>query len=299
MKKICLLPLAILFAFEGHAASTIDTTNQYAWGANVGWTNWRPDFDSTNTEGVIVGEFGCTGYIYSANVGWINMGGGSPANHIQYQNNSATDFGVNTSVDPTQPGYLILRGYAYGGNIGWINFEATGNPRLSLFTGTLSGYAYSANCGWINLNDINGKVQTDHLAMGVDSNGNGIADAWEYLYFGGLLSAGAENSHPNGSSMTLLQYYQDGMNPSITSVDLRITAFSTNIGHTLSSLTFNSTTARLYNIETTTSLVTPVTWTDSGLGLVAPDAGTSTTRSVNGASSAPLFYHVKTSRPLP
>lgn len=41
--------------------------------------------------------------IYGANVGWINMGSGDPANHIQYQNNSATDFGVNFNIDPNNP----------------------------------------------------------------------------------------------------------------------------------------------------------------------------------------------------
>src|SRR3954466_12851506 len=172
MKRLSTLALLVLIAAGARAASTIDLTNQYGWGANIGWTNWRPDFDATNTEGVIVGEFVCSGNVYAANAGWINVGSGSPVNHIQYQNNSATDFGVNYSTDPTQPGVGILRGFAYGANIGWINFESLGNPRVSLFTGTFSGYAYSANCGWINLNDLNGKVQTNHIAMGVDSNAN-------------------------------------------------------------------------------------------------------------------------------
>ena len=77
------------------------------------------------------------GFIYGENVGWINLGSYNPANHIQYQNNSATDFGVNfTKVTPT---IANLRGFAYGANIGWINFESLGNARVSLFTGTFSG----------------------------------------------------------------------------------------------------------------------------------------------------------------
>jgi hypothetical protein len=67
MKNILAALLAIGIAGSAGAASTINTTNQYAWGANIGWTNWRPDFDSTNTEGVIVGEFICSGYVYAAN----------------------------------------------------------------------------------------------------------------------------------------------------------------------------------------------------------------------------------------
>ena len=74
-----------------HAATTIDSVNKYAYGANFGWMDWTGD----NAHGVVIGEYVCSGYIYSANVGWINLGSGSPANGIQYQNNSATDFGVN------------------------------------------------------------------------------------------------------------------------------------------------------------------------------------------------------------
>jgi hypothetical protein len=301
MKNILAALLAIGIAGSACATSTINTTNQYAWGANIGWTNWRPDFDSANTEGVIVGEFICSGYVYGANVGWINMGSGftPSAGHIQYSNASNTDFGVNFTTDPTQPGVGILRGFAYGANIGWINFEPIGNPRVSLFTGTFSGYAYSANCGWINLNDLNGKVQTNHILMGVDSNGNGIADAWEYLYFGGLLAPGQQNTSPNGNGMTLLQDYQDGVNPTVTNNGLRITSYSSNSGGTTSAVTFTSTTARLYTIEVNIDLTQPLNWTDSGLGLFAPDNGIMTTRNVVQASATKRFYRVKTIRPLP
>ena len=61
---------------------------------------------ATRNNGAVIGEYVCSGYIYSANVGWINLGSGSPANQIHYQNNSATDFGVN------KDGLGNLRGYA-------------------------------------------------------------------------------------------------------------------------------------------------------------------------------------------
>jgi hypothetical protein len=328
-KTLYLLVCAFLVAItDARAASTINTTNQYAWGANIGWTNWRPDFDATNTEGVIVGEFVCSGYIYGANVGWINMGGGSPLDHIQYQNNSATDFGVNVIMydpesqtayrtahnlaspiaDPPQPGFALLRGYAYGANIGWINFEPTGNPRVSLFTGNLSGYAYSANCGWISLNELdNGSpavlrfVQTDHILAGVSTNVNtpAIPDAWEYLYFGGLLSSGGQNGDPDGDNMTNLQEYQDGNAPNIPNSPLRITAYTTNTGGTSSNVTFTSTTARLYTIEVNPDLAVPNNWSDSGLGLFAPASGTITSKVVTQLSATKKFFRAKTMRPLP
>src|ERR1700681_3436905 len=114
MKRIpCLLLCAIgFFAFaDANATSTINSSNAYAWGANIGWTNWRP----SAADGVVIGEFVCSGYIYGANVGWINLGSGTPANGIQYQNNSATDFGLNYSIGSV-PGYVTLRGFAYGAN---------------------------------------------------------------------------------------------------------------------------------------------------------------------------------------
>jgi hypothetical protein len=296
MKKLALLLTLVALPFTVRAASTINATNAYAWGANIGWTNWLP----SPANGVVIGEFICSGYIYGANVGWINIGNGNPVNHIQYQNNSATDFGINYQLDPTQPGFAILRGYAYGANIGWINFENLGNPRVSLFTGTLTGYAYSANCGWINLNDALGKVQTDHIAMGVDSDGNGIADAWEYQYFGGLLGAAGANADPDHDGLTNLQEYLDGTSPIISTDRLRITAFATNSAGTSSPITWTSTTARLYVIETKPDLL-QATWDlDPTFGVAfAPDAGTTTMRTPTAATATKRFYRVRSIRPVP
>jgi hypothetical protein len=283
-----------LFARTSSGASTIDATNNAAWGANVGWTNWRP----SNADGVVIGEYVCSGYIYAANVGWINVGSGSPLNHIQYQNNSATDYGLNYTLDPTQPGVAVLRGFAYGANIGWINFESLGNARLSLFTGTFSGHAYSANCGWINLNDALGKVQTDHVAMGADTDADGIADAFEFQYFGNLTTATA-TSDGDHDGISDKDEYLDGTSPLIATDNLHITTFATNPAGTTSPITWTSTTARLYIIETNPDLLS--SWApDPTFGLAfAPDSGNSTTRTATAAAAAKRFYRVKSIRPLP
>ncbi len=164
-------------------------------------------------DGVSIGEYICSGYVYGANVGWINMGNGAPTNHIQYSNASATDFGINYSIDPMLPGKAILRGYAYGANIGWINFESTGNPRLRFSDGRLEGYAYSANCGWINLGDGSFAVQTDTIAPGIDTDSDGMADAFEFLYLGGL--GALPNLDSDGDGMTNVQEYLEGTNPTL------------------------------------------------------------------------------------
>ena len=136
MRKHVILLLTLCAMTPGllRATTTIDPTNKYAWGANIGFTNWRP----SDADGVAIGDNFCAGFIYAANTGWISMGDGSPDNGIQYSNTSATDFGVNCIAGA--PGEKNLRGFAYGANIGWVNFEATGNPRVILSTGQLRGF---------------------------------------------------------------------------------------------------------------------------------------------------------------
>src|SRR5712664_2413311 len=85
------------------ALTSINPTNKYAYGANIGWSDWRGDTNS----GAVIGEYVCSGYIYAANAGWISLGGGTPTNGIYYLNLSANDFGVN------QDGLGNLRGHAY------------------------------------------------------------------------------------------------------------------------------------------------------------------------------------------
>ncbi len=108
MRRIIFLTAVFLAAARGHAASTIDPLNRYSYGANIGWINWRGDV----ANGAVIGEYVCSGYIYAANVGWINLGSGGPANGIQYQNNSAADFGLNqdgTSRTQARPRSTLRR----------------------------------------------------------------------------------------------------------------------------------------------------------------------------------------------
>ena len=174
--------LAVLIAAESRAATNINETNAYSYGANVGYMNWRGD----GANGVVIGRYILSGWIYGANIGWINVGDGTADNGIQYSNASATDFGVNTIADPSVPGEYYLRGYAYSANVGWINFEQTGNPRIVLSNNRLRGYAYGANIGWINLDDLNVFVQANAIDPGADTDGDGLTDAWEYIHFGNL-----------------------------------------------------------------------------------------------------------------
>ncbi len=279
-----MLLLLVAGLVSAAAVTTINVTNKYAYGANLGWMDARGNTNS----GAVIGESVCSGYLYAANVGWIHLGSNAPVNGIQYQNGSATDYGVN------HDGAGNLRGYAYGANVGWINFEATGAPRVDLATGRLSGSAYSANCGWISLSNAFAVVQTDAIQAGADTDSDGIADAWEYTYFFGL------GATPNGDSdldgVSNLREYLADTNPTNASSALTITGFITPPNGTSPTLTWKSVPTRQYRIQQTLNLTTPV-WFDSGLGLITPD-GASTTRNFAGTNAPTRFYRVQAVKPL-
>lgn len=295
------LPVAIISSvcilsavFTLRAGTTIDPVNKYAYGANIGWMDWSGDI----ANGAVIGEYVCSGYIYSANCGWINLGSGTPVNGIYYQNNSAGDFGVN------QDGFGNLRGFAYGANVGWINFTnatATGplaladQPRVDLKTGILSGYAYSANCGWISLSNAFAFVQTDTIAPGYDGNGDGIPDAWELLNFGTTnINVTAD---PDGDGASNKQEYQAGTNPNDLTSVLRITAITAPSPGFSVNLIWTSVSNRCYYVLEALNLNGVPLWYDSGLGAIAPD-GLSTTRLVTNTNAAIRFYRVQAFRPL-
>jgi hypothetical protein len=214
MKIPLFLPASLLAAFCVQSSlcladTTLNITNRYSYGANLGWMDWRGD----NTNGAVTGQFVCSGYLWSANAGWINLGNGLPADGIRYQNNSAADFGVNRDQ------YGNLRGYAWGADIGWLTFTdhdingtAFEGPKVDPVTGGFSGYIWSANIGWISLSNSQAHVQTDAIVPATDADGDGIPDAWEFLHFGNLTSANATTDH-DGDGFTDLQEILAGSDP--------------------------------------------------------------------------------------
>jgi hypothetical protein len=155
------------------AGTTVSDTDKYSWGPDIGWLNWQGD----KTNGVVFDNTQyLSGYIWSANCGWIDTGDGSPDNSICYGNNTATDYGLNMLNN--QLDYYYLYGYAWSPNIGWINFDADLDfagqfgerfcPRISKTTGVMSGYAWSPNAGWLCLSsegialvDLNGSIKVE------------------------------------------------------------------------------------------------------------------------------------------
>jgi hypothetical protein len=290
MKHITVTIIA-LFAWAAsplRAATTIDASNAYAYGANIGWANASAD----GTNGAVIGQFYCTGYIYSANVGWISLGASNgPANGYAYSNITSNDWGVNNVGGSGQ-----LAGTAYGANIGWITFEQTyGLPQVNLHNGQLTGYAYSANVGWISLSNSFAVLQTDSLSPG-PVGVNGLPLAWQLEYFGNT-NVNA-NADPDGDGMSNLQEYLAGTNPTDPNSRLRITAISGNTIGSSATLTWTSVPSRLYYVEERTNLTSGAWSTNLTLGVVSPDPGSTTTRSLTDSAVTKRFFRVQAIVPL-
>ena len=281
--RLAVVGLCLFAASSVIAAATINATNKYAYGANIGWMDWR---GNTNN-GAVIGEYASSGFIYDANVGWIHLGKGSPTNGIQYQNLATNDYGVNVDA------FGNLRGYAYGANIGWINFETNGAPKVDMNTGRMNGYVWSANCGWISLSNAAVAVQTDAIAPGGDSDADGLPDAWEIQNFGDLSAIAGGN--PDNDGMSNLEEYIAGTNPNDSSDNLRITYIDR--GRTFpdnTTLRWTSKPTRYYTIQYRPMVEPGSVWTDSiGYGF-----GVSNSTFNTGYTNALEFYRIRAYRPL-
>ncbi|MFO7869914.1 MAG: hypothetical protein R6V03_00575 [Kiritimatiellia bacterium] len=283
-----LLPLSAAF-FPAFAESTINTNNCWAWGAGSGWLNCRPD----STNGVVVGEYVCSGWMYSPAVGWISLGDGTPTNGVQYTNNSTNDYGVN------HDGKGNLSGYAWGASAGWINFGWTNAgepnaPTVDLKNGCLGGYAWGSSMGWVSLSNSTAYVQTDSLDSGADDDGDGIPDSWEITKTGSTDLLGSGTSNYDGDLLTDYEEYVAGTCPTNPN-DYLMLADILGTGTNTIRLTWNSDGSRMYKIETRSSLITG-SWANAGL--FSPGTGSLTACIFSNAVTPELFYRLRAMLPL-
>ena len=167
---------------------------------------------------------------------------------------------------------------------------------MDLKTGKFSGSIYSANCGWVSLSNAFAFVQTDRIATSADSDGDGIADAWELTYTN-TLTAFTASSDTDGDGISDKNEYLAGTNPNDPSDYLAITAIAANASGTPTSLTWKSTLSRCYYIQERLDLNIATSWFDSGLGLISPD-GASTTRIIFDTNAPTRFYRIQAVKPL-
>ena len=288
MRAMTVVAMLALGAMAAGAASNIDPAHPYAYGANIGWINARGD----GANGGVVGQYYCSGFVWSANCGWIGLGN-RPANGWQYTNGSATDWGVN------HDGQGRLSGYAYGANIGWINFEQTyGQPRIDLRTGNLSGYVWGANVGWISLSNAQAYVRTTSLDAGPDSDADHLPDAYEYQNTNTLAAlSGLGGADFDGDGATDAGDYGADTDPLDPGDSLRIVALEVAGGSNTVAWTCRPT--RLYWLETTNTLMgAGAGWADAGPGLLGPPALSPMEATVTGVTLPIRFYRVRTSVPL-
>jgi hypothetical protein len=286
--KALLATASILAWALAQADTTIDPAQRYAYAANAGWVSAYGD----GTNGAVIGHFFCSGYLYGANIGWITLGDGAPDNGYAYGNTDGADSGIN------HDGAGSLRGLAWSANAGWLAFEDTGNPRVDLATGSLSGHVWGANLGWVNLGD----VRTTVLRAGADSDGDAIPDAWEYRKVGSLrvLSGGSHDTDVDG--VPDLEEYGADTDPLDGSSRLAFTEFL-NLG-SMCRLTWTVRPTRFYDLQQTPELGAGAFWSQSTLGVMTPDAGTTMSRDVSTSSplgpvsAARMFYQVKAVLPL-
>ena len=281
---LCLTILAM--AYPASAGTSINNSNKFAYGANVGWINWEADTDN----GAWMGQMFITGFVYSANTGWINMGGG-PTNGYEYGHGAADDFGINILSGG------LLRGFAYGANIGWVKFESNGNPRVDLDTGKLRGFAYGANVGWISLSNDFAFVQTDQLDPGPSNDGDSIPDIWEIAQVGNTSNL-MDGGDFDGDGVSDVDEYAGDTDPDDNSDVLQITDLNVFPGSVTSTVTWASQPSRLYALEKADALNNGTTWTDSGLGVQSPDSGASTTWIVGEGDITTRFFRVRAIVPL-
>ena len=272
-------------ASAASAATTVNDTNQYAYGANVGWLGAR----GNATNGASIGQLYCTGYVWSANCGWICLGNG-PTNGWHYNNVATNDWGVN------HDGAGRLSGYAYGANVGWIVFEQTnGLPRIDLLTGNFSGYAWGANVGWISLTNAQAFVETDTLATGPDSDSDGLPDPWEYSHAQNLhvFSGGTNDWDRDGSTVT--EDYGADTDPTADTEQFRIVSYAGT-----GALQWTTRPTRLYQVEGTNQIPVGASgdW-DVFSALLGPLAVSPYEYSLPGLPNATYVYRVKAIMPLP
>ena len=183
--------ISLAFAAPAVAQFSIDPAHKFAWGENIGWTNWADA--NGGDQAVRLHATFLSGFIWAENVGWITVGDGTPVNGVTYANANGGDAGVNR--DPTTGN---LTGMAWGENIGWINFAGGGlatPPRPARFdaiTNRLRGFAWGENVGWINLDHGSHYVGVipDCYADCDTSTGRGVLDIFDFLCFGNAFATG-------------------------------------------------------------------------------------------------------------
>jgi len=280
------LLLCFIAGMSARGGTTIDPEHPFAHGANIGWLNsW-----ANGNDGAVMGQYFCTGFLWSADCGWICLGSGTPVNGYQFANDAPGDYGIN------HDGQGSLRGFAWGANIGWIHFESNGDPRVDLRTGNLSGFAWGANVGWINLSNAQAHVRTAFLDAGLDADTDGLPDAWECekAQSTRVLSGGSNDQDDDG--VTDEQEYAADTDP-LDDIDF-LQMVSIGVSGSTHRVAWTARPTRLYALQATNDLRGTLPWTNTELKLLGPIAFSPTTQTLSDVTATMRFYRVQALVPL-
>jgi hypothetical protein len=217
--------LGLLMA-QAVLADSVDPTNKWAWGTNVGWLNFAPAVGGTNTSyAATVYADHLQGYAWGENIGWIHLGTHTDDGAHTYGNTSNTDYGVNRDASGN------LSGFAWSSSAGWIKFDpAHGGVTIDSATGNFDGYAWGENIGWIHVRGTAGNGSVYGLAAcvaavaptGVTAKGTGVEDA-------DLLLTWTDNAANSGGYRlyrgSAAPYFAPGNDTFVTALPAGITSY--------------------------------------------------------------------------
>ncbi len=197
--QLRVLPLAMisLTASIASAQTNIESGNKLSWQENCGWMNWRDSGSPSGSQGSIIEGTFASGMVWSENLGFINIGDGTPVNGTAYANISNADFGVNILGDNR------LGGLAWSENAGWLNFgphsslPAPQQARFDPSAFRLRGNAWGENIGWVNLDDSTHYVG---IFCPADFNQDGSIDFFDYLDFVDSFASNLPEADFNGDA---------------------------------------------------------------------------------------------------
>ncbi len=176
-------------AHASETDGTISASNNIAKALNPAGGDFNFGIATTGVT-VHVTDAGLTGYVWSENYGWINLG---PL---------ASSTGVVNDAEGT------LSGFAWGSTLGWINFNphATSSPHIGVTIdedGIFHGYAWSTNIGWISFNCANNDSCDDEdFKITTDWRPESVREAEEPGGGGGSSGGGGSTPTPPSEPVT-------------------------------------------------------------------------------------------------